>query len=90
MIGPPSLTGLASGLTAMVGLYVAWLATRGYRKHGSATMGALALGIVAITVVPFLIAHVIGPAVAFSDAQSILGVMVSHTVGLLAIYQTFR
>lgn len=90
MIGPPTLTALASGLTAIVGLYVAWLAARGYRKHGSATMGALALGIVAITVVPFLIAHVVGPAVGFSDALSILGVMVSHTVGLLAIYQTFR
>ncbi len=90
MIDPPTITAFASGLTAVVGLYVAVLATKGYRDHGSRTMAALAVGIVAITTVPFLVAHVIGPALALSDAMSILGVMLSHTLGLLAIYASFR
>lgn len=90
MIDTMSLPALASGLTAALGIYVAWLAGRGYREHGSTTMGALAVGIVAITVVPFVVAHVLDPVFGFSDAVSILGVMLSHTVGLLAIYQTFR
>lgn len=89
MIGTPTITALASGATATLGLYVAYLAAKGYRSQGSATMRALAVGIVAITVVPFLVTYVLSPALGFSDAQAILGVMISHTLGLLAIYRTF-
>lgn len=90
MMDATTLTALSGAITAGLGLYVAWLAAKGYVEHDSQTMGALAVGIVAITVVPFLIAHVLDPLFALSDAKSILGVMLSHTVGLLAIYQTFR
>ena len=90
MIATSTITAVASGVTALLGLYVAALAARGYRTHGSRTMGALAVGIVAITTVPFLVAHVLGPALALSDGLSILGIMLSHTIGLLAIYATLR
>jgi hypothetical protein len=83
---------LATGssiVTAGLGLLVASLAFRGYRRNDSPTMRALAIGIFAIAVVPYLLASVVGPVVALSDAQALLGVTLSHTFGLLAIYRTF-
>lgn len=89
MIGTLYISALASAATAVLGTYVAALAAKGYRSHGSTTMGALAVGIVAITVVPFVVTYVLAPAVGLSDAGAILGVMLAHTAGLLAIYRTF-
>lgn len=90
MNGLLTIPTLAAGVTALVGLYVAVLAFRGYRAHQSTTMAALGIGIVAITVIPFLITHALAPVLALSDAKSILGVMIAQTLGLLAIYLSFR
>lgn len=75
--------------TALLGAVVAWLAIRGYRRNDSAVMRALAVGIVAIAVVPFVVVELLTPVVPLTDAQALLGATVSHTVGLLAIYRTF-
>lgn len=83
------LANVGSAATAALGLLVAWLAFRGYRRNDSPVMRALAVGVVAIAVVPFLVVEFAAPLVALSDAQALLGITVSHTVGLLAIYRTF-
>ncbi|MFC7075910.1 MULTISPECIES: DUF7521 family protein [Haloarcula] len=83
---------LATGsslVTATLGTVVAILAFQGYRRNDSPTMRALAVGIIAIAVVPYLLASVIAPFVALSDAQALLAATLSHTIGLLAIYRTF-
>jgi fatty acid desaturase len=83
---------LATGsslVTAVLGLVVAGLAFRGYRRNDSATMRALAAGVLAIAVIPYLFTTVFAPLVSLTDAQALLGITLSHTLGLLAIYRTF-
>ncbi|WP_052334905.1 MULTISPECIES: hypothetical protein [unclassified Halorubrum] len=46
---PLSMVSVARGVTAVVGLFVATLAYRGYRRNGSAKMRALAIGIALLT-----------------------------------------
>ncbi|SDK44521.1 DUF7521 family protein [Natronorubrum texcoconense] len=84
-----SITALASALTAVVGLFVAHLAYRGYRRNDSQTMRALAVGIVCIAVIPYLILYLFDPVLGLTDAQSLLAITLFHTAGLLAIYRTF-
>ena len=83
------LTEIGSALTALLGLFVAYLAYRGYRRHESRTMRALSVGIVCIAVIPFVIAFVLAPALELTDAESLFGITLSHTIGLIAIYRTF-
>ncbi|RQG91825.1 DUF7521 family protein [Natrarchaeobius chitinivorans] len=85
-----TLTAVASALTAVVGLFVAVLAYRGFRRNDSPTMRALSIGIVCIAVVPYLILYLVGPAVDLADAEALLAITLSHTVGLAAIYRTFQ
>ena len=82
------LATVSTGVTAILGVAVAWLAYRGYRRNESPVMRGLALGIVAIAVVPFAV-NIITLAVSLTDAQALLVVTFSHTVGLLLIYRTF-
>ncbi|WP_440766882.1 DUF7521 family protein [Natronorubrum sp. DTA7] len=84
-----SITAFASALTAVVGLFVAHLAYRGYRRNDSQTMRALAIGIVCIAVIPYLILYLFDPVLGLRDAQSLLAITLFHTAGLLAIYRTF-
>lgn len=84
-----SLTAVSSALTAVVGLFVAHLAYRGYRRNESRTMRALSIGIVCIAVVPYLILSLFGPFFGLSDAGRLLAITLSHTVGLAVIYRTF-
>ncbi|RXK49032.1 DUF7521 family protein [Halorientalis pallida] len=88
MIG--MLADLATAATAVVGVFVAALAFRGYRQNDSGVMLALAVGVVAITVVPFLVMELLGPLLALSDAQALVAILLAHTLGLVAIYRTFR
>ena len=46
---------IARGVTALVGLFVAALAYRGYRRSGSAKMRALAIGIGLLTTGVFIV-----------------------------------
>jgi chromate transport protein ChrA len=88
MIG--TLANLATTVTAVVGLFVAALAFRGYRQNDSVAMLALSVGIVAIAVVPFLVTELAGPLLALTDAQALVAILLSHTLGLAAIYRSFR
>ena len=80
----------AGALTAVVGLFVAAQAYRGYRRHDSRTMRALAVGIVCLTAVPFLVQYVLGPAAGLADAKTLLGVVAAYVVGLAAILHSLR
>lgn len=83
------LATVSTGVTASLGVAVAWLAYRGYRRNESPAMRGLAVGIVAIAVVPFAV-NIVALAVSLTDAQALLAVTFSHTVGLLSIYRTFE
>lgn len=84
-----TVTTATAALTALVGAYVAALAYRGYRRNDSETMRVLAVGVLFIAVVPYLVSIVAAPLVGLTDAQAILGVTLSHTVGLVALYRSF-
>ncbi len=79
-----------AALTALLGLFVAAQAYRGYRRHDSRTMRALAVGIVCLTAVPFLVQYMLGPVAGLTDAGTLLGVVVAYVVGLAAIYHSLR
>jgi positive regulator of sigma E activity len=76
-------------LTALLGVIVASLALRGYRRNDSPVMRGLGVGIVAIAVIPFVVVELLAPLLSLTDAQALLWATLSHTVGLLAIYRTF-
>lgn len=84
-----TLSAAATTLTAAVALFVAALAYRGYRRNDSETMRALAVGIVLVAVVPGVVATGLPLVVDVDDAVVLLGVLLSHTLGLLAIYRSF-
>jgi len=79
------LTAAAALVTACLGTYVAALAYRGYRRNDSATMRLLAVGVAFVAVVPYVVTYAVSPAVGLSDAGTILGVTLSHLVGLAAL-----
>ena len=74
-----------SALTVGVGLFVAYQAYRGYRRNDSETMAALAVGIVCIAVLPYVVIYPIDQALGLTDAQTLVGALFFHTLGLLAI-----
>jgi positive regulator of sigma E activity len=83
-----TLTTLTAAVTALLGLYVSYLAYRGYRRNDSTTMRVLAVGVLFIAVVPYAVSYAAAPLLSLTDAQTILGVTLSHTVGLAAIYRS--
>ncbi|WP_247009174.1 DUF7521 family protein [Halorientalis litorea] len=85
-----TLANIAWTVNAVVGLFVTVLAFRGYRQNDSSVMLALAIAIAAITVVPFVVRELLAPLFALTDAQAIVGLLLAHTVGLVAIYRTFQ
>lgn len=84
-----TVTAAASALTAVLGLFVAYLAYRGYRRNDSPTMGALSIGILSIAVLPYLILYLLTPAIGLTDAEALFAITLSHTIGLAVIYRTF-
>ena len=83
-----TLTALTVALTAALGLYVAHLAYRGYRRNESEPMRVLAVGVLFVAVVPYAVSYLAAPLLSLTDAQTILGVTLAHTVGLAAIYRS--
>lgn len=76
-------------VTALVGCYVTYLAYRGYRRNDSETMRVLAIGVLFIAVGPYVVSYAAAPVLGLTDAQTILGVTLSHTIGLVAVYRSF-
>lgn len=71
--------------TAIAGVFVASIAYRGYQRHQSETMRRLAIGIVLITLGPFLVSYGMAPILQLSDAAALLAILGSNIAGLLAI-----
>jgi len=86
----PDIVTLAASLPAALGLFVTYQAYRGYRRHGSRTMGLLAVGIACFTAIPFVLTTLVGPALAWSDAATLLGMVASYNAGLVAILLSLR
>lgn len=77
-------------LTAAVGAFVAYQAYRGYRRHDSTRMGALAVGIVCIVVLPYLVFNLLTATTELPDAPILLAMLSIHTLGLVVIYWSIR
>lgn len=77
---------LSYGVTPLAGIYVTWLAYRGYRRNDSEPMAYLALGIFLLTVLPAVAAIGLGPLLGASDAASLLAASISQLGGLLSVY----
>ncbi|WP_128476291.1 DUF7521 family protein [Halorussus pelagicus] len=86
----PNVVTLALSLPAALGLFVSYLAYRGYRRHGSTTMGLLAVGVACFTAIPFAFRTLVAPALAWSDALTILAIATAYNVGLAAILWSLR
>lgn len=86
----PDIVTLVASLPAALGLFVSYQAYRGYRRHGSRTMGLLAVGIACFTAIPFAVQVVVAPALAWSDALALLAVVSAYNAGLVAILWSLR
>lgn len=84
-----TITDVVAATTAVVGLFVVYLAYRGYRRNDSKRMRALSFGIFCIAVAPYLITTLTRTLVPVTDATAIVLATLSHAVGLAAIYSTF-
>lgn len=71
--------------TALAGVIVAGLAYRGYRRNASPAMFYLAVGILLITVSPFLTSYGVAIALDLSEAVSLLAILGANILGLLSI-----
>jgi hypothetical protein len=76
---------VAGAITALIGLFVAYQAYRGYRRNFSKPMGYLAVGILFVTTVSFVVPQIIVGATGVSDAAAILIMTTLDVVGLSAI-----
>lgn len=58
LLTPSAVAVVSRGLTAVVGLVVAWLAYRGYRRNDEPKMRLLAVGIGLLTTGVFLVVYI--------------------------------
>ncbi|MFC7138851.1 hypothetical protein ACFQMA_03245 [Halosimplex aquaticum] len=76
---------LAGALTAVVGLFVAYQAFRGYRRNDSRPMLFLGLGIFLVTALPFVVTTALAGPLGASDAVAVLAWTVLEILGLGSI-----
>lgn len=74
----------ASAVTGVLGTLVAGIAYRGARRNNSETMRALAVGVLCVTLCPFLVTYGVAPLASLSDAETLLGVFAVYNTGLLS------
>jgi hypothetical protein len=74
-----------SGLTGVVGVFVASLAYRGYRRNESKPMLYLALGIVLLTAIPAAVNVLLSVSTGVTDAEILLSLSVAHLCGVVSI-----
>lgn len=80
-----ALVVLFSVVVAVVGVFVAYQAFRGYRRNESRPMLFLALGIVFLTGVPVAVHHGLGLLTAATEAQILVAITAAHLAGVVAI-----
>lgn len=76
---------LAGALTAVVGLFVAYQAFRGYRRNDSRPMLFLGLGIFLVTALPFVVTTLLAGPLGTSDAITVLAWTLLEIAGLSSI-----
>ncbi|MFH5799848.1 hypothetical protein [Haladaptatus sp. CMAA 1911] len=74
-----------SGITGIVGSFVASVAYRGYRRNESRPMLYLALGIVLLTAVPAAVNVLLTASTGATDAEILLSLTVPHLCGVVSI-----
>lgn len=82
-----------SSVTAVLGAFIGIQALRGYWRYGRQSMQWLAVGIVLLTVVPFLVLNfltVFRPTVGVSDAVGLGLVLFTELIGVIAILVSLR
>lgn len=83
--GPESRLFLVASVTAVVGLFVAYQAFRGYRRNDSRPMLFLAIGLLLLTTVPFGLSYTVARLTAASDALVLLVISLCNVAGLASI-----
>lgn len=76
---------ITAAATAVAGAVAAWLAYQGYRRNDSEAMRFLAVGLVGITVVPFLVNYGVAPIAGTNDATTLLAVLLANIAGLVSM-----
>ncbi|GAA0200596.1 hypothetical protein ACFFQF_01150 [Haladaptatus pallidirubidus] len=74
-----------AAVTAIVGLFVAYQAFRGYRRNESRPMLYLALGVIFLTTVPVIVDSALSGLTEATDAGILLAVTLAHLVGVSSI-----
>ena len=90
LLGLEPLGHTLQGIVAVLGLFIATQAYRGYARHGVETMRYLAIGIALLTTVPIAISYALTWVAWTSDAVSLLAVGVSYLLGLGALDYAFN
>ncbi|WP_247003892.1 DUF7521 family protein [Halosolutus gelatinilyticus] len=79
------LIAISAGATAVVGLLVAGLAYRGYRRNRSPPMLYLAVGILLLTAIPVAVNGALLRLTTATDAEILLLVTLAHLGGVIAV-----
>lgn len=82
---PEAVVFLFVAVTAVVGLFVAYQAYRGYRRNDSRPMLYLAVGVLLLTAVPAGANVVLSAATAATDAEILLVISLAHLVGVVSV-----
>lgn len=82
---PEAVVFLFVAVTAVVGLFVAYQAYRGYRRNDSRPMLFLAVGVLLLTAVPAGANVGLGAATAATDAEILLVISIAHLAGVVAV-----
>lgn len=90
LTGPWSIVFLMGVASAVLGLFVASLAYRGYVDNDSTPMFFLTLGIAFLTTVPFLVSYGSNWLLPIEEPIIVLLVTTSHLLGLLALFRSFK
>lgn len=89
LAGGVELPTVVRAVTALVGLFVAYQAYRGYRRNDSRPMLYLGVGIAFVTTVSFVVSTLVVRPLGASDALAFLSWTFANVVGLAAIFYAF-
>jgi len=82
-VDPATALFATAAASALLGAIVAGIAYRGAVRNDSDTMRYLAVGVAAVTVLPFFVDYGLAPVAGLSDAGTLLGVLVVFNAGLV-------
>lgn len=77
-------------LSALIGLFIAYQAYRGYRRNGSRPMLFIAIGFVLVLAIPFLVFVLYATVPFLSVTVTVVITQFSKVLGLLAVLYALR